>query len=162
VLYERRSSVMYSLVMSIVHNETDAEEVTQEAFIKIWKAAGSFDSVRGSALAWITTMTRRLAIDRTRSKHYKSDKKKAVLDDIEEWSLVSRDGSPSAGVEAREVHEALAQLDDKHRKVIRLSYFEGMSHSQISERLDTPIGTVKSRIREAVVKLRRLMSAEKE
>jgi RNA polymerase sigma-70 factor (ECF subfamily) len=160
VLYERRSKIVYSLVLSIVHNETDAEEVTQEAFVKMWKTAASFDAARGSALAWITTMTRRLAIDRTRSKHYKSDKKTALLDEIEDWALISNGTSPSVGVEAREVREALGQLDENHSMVIRLSYFEGLSHSQISERLDTPIGTVKSRIREAVIKLRRLMGAD--
>jgi RNA polymerase sigma-70 factor (ECF subfamily) len=158
-LYERRGRLVYSLALSIVRNVSDAEEVTQEVFLKLWQKADSFDGSRGSALAWMVTMTRRLAIDRTRSRLFKSREREANLDDmIRDGAYRSRGDSGEAAmadVNAREVLDALNRLDGPHREVIQLSYFEGLSHSKIADQLETPLGTVKSRIREAVIQLRR-------
>ncbi len=160
LLYDNRSRLVYSLALSIVGNVSDAEEVTQEVFFRVWQKADTYDVARGSALAWITTMTRRLAIDRTRSKHYKSRGREISLD-------VSGDRHVHGGVvgsarllddlQARQVVKALDQLDGHHREVIQLSYFEGLSHARIADHLDTPLGTVKSRLREAVSHLRKIL-----
>jgi len=159
--YENRGKLVYSLALSIVRNVSDAEEVTQEVFLKLWQKAGSFDESRGSALAWLVTMTRRAAIDRTRSKTFKSRAREAELDDMirdtaHKGGSASSDGV--AAVEAREVLDALSRLDGPHREVIWLSYFEGLSHSKIADHLGTPLGTVKSRIREAVIQLRNMLA----
>ena len=141
------------------------EEVTQEVFVRIWQKAHTFDRARGSALAWITTMTRRLAIDRTRSKHYKARTREVDLEaesgPLQQSASTARAAElVSGGVEAREVLEALDQLAVPYREVIRLSYFEGLSHAKIANHLDTPLGTVKSRLREAIMQLRRLLDVK--
>jgi RNA polymerase sigma-70 factor (ECF subfamily) len=165
MLYKSRSRMVYSLALSIVRDGSDAEEVTEEVFYRIWKSACEFDRRRGSALAWVTTIARRMAIDRTRSKQYKGrmkevDLEKAVVSDGNESISGSEGFDPTGGAEARQVKQALDQLGDTHRKLIHLSYYEGLSHSQIAERLDTPLGTVKSRIREAVIQLRRILDVK--
>jgi RNA polymerase sigma-70 factor (ECF subfamily) len=106
-----------------------------------------------------------MAIDKTRSKQYKGRLKEVTLDKVlavdGNGSLSTTAGTdPDAGAEARRVKEALDQLGDSHRQLILLSYYEGLSHSKIAERLDTPLGTVKSRIREAVIQLRRILDVK--
>jgi RNA polymerase sigma-70 factor (ECF subfamily) len=160
-LYESRSRLVYSLALSIVRNVADAEEVTQEVFVRLWQKAETFDPLRGSGVAWLITMTRRLAIDRTRSKHFKSRNREISLDGmILDGAYEKRGGDRNSGVnhaQAREVLDALNRLDGPHREVIQLSYFEGLSHSKIADHLKTPLGTVKSRLREAVIQLRRML-----
>ncbi len=164
-LYRSKSRMIYSLALSIVRDPSDAEEVTEEVFYRIWKNAGEFDRTRGSVMAWITTIARRMAIDRTRSRQYKGRMRevtfdKEVIGDQIESVPVSAGINPAAGAEARQVKEALDQLGDDHREVVVMSYFDGLSHSMIAERLNTPLGTVKTRIREAVIKLRRILDVQ--
>ncbi|MDZ4722928.1 MAG: sigma-70 family RNA polymerase sigma factor [candidate division Zixibacteria bacterium] len=164
-LYDRRGRFVYSLALSIVQNEADAEEITEEVFFKLWQQAGSYDLARGSVLAWLTTMSRHLAIDRTRSKQYKARRAETTLDDtILDTLPANHNGSPDSdwsNAEAKDqIVSALNRLTPAHRDVIRLSYYDGLSHSLIAERLDTPLGTVKSRIREAVIQLRKHLKVE--
>lgn len=164
-LYRSRCRMVYSLALSVVRDPSDAEEVTEEVFYRIWKNAGEFDRARGSVLAWITTIARRMAIDRTRSKLYKGRMREVVFNkevtgDGMESLAVDGGPDPAAGAEARQVKNALDQLGDSHREVLVLSYYDGLSHSMIAERLNTPLGTVKTRIREAVIKLRRIMDVQ--
>jgi RNA polymerase sigma-70 factor (ECF subfamily) len=161
-LYKHKSRFVYSLALNILRNDNDAEEITEEVFLRIWQNAGSFDSSRGSVMAWMTTIARRLAIDRTRSKYYRGRMREVELesgsaDDGGEALVGATADSVAVRAEAREVEEALNQLGESHREVIRLSYYEGMSHSMIAESLKTPLGTVKSRIREAVAQLRSIL-----
>lgn len=164
-LYRNRSRMIYSLALSIVRDNLDAEEVTEEVFFRVWKNAGEFDRARGSALAWVTTIARRMAIDRTRSKEYKGRMREVDFDKVpagdgDNSTSMTVGVDPEAGAEARRVKEALDQLGDSHRQLIHLSYYEGLSHSKIAERLDTPLGTVKTRIREAVIQLRRILDVK--
>lgn len=155
-LYDTYADYVYSLARSIVRDDGDAEDVTQEVFFRVWERAGSFDPARGTPLAWLTTMTRRLAIDKTRSRSFKARGREASLDVTP--ASASTDGSAAVlSAEANQVLDALKQLDEPYREVIRLSYYEGLSHSRIAERTGTPLGTVKSRLREGVVQLRRLL-----
>lgn len=151
-LYDQRQRLIYSLALSIVSSPADAEEVTQEVFFRVWEKAGIFDESRGSALSWMVTMTRRLAIDRTRSKHYKAGARSAEFTD--KTALISSGDEAFRALEHSEALTALETLSADHREVINLSFFEGLSHSQIADCLDKPLGTVKSRIREAIGKLR--------
>jgi len=165
VFYDRRSGLVYSLAYSMLGDKSDAEEVTEEVFLRIWEKAESFDNSRGSALAWLTVMTRRLAIDKTRSKQYKMRSREASLETADAGGKLGeghQEGERKIvmAAEATRISKALGQLDDSHREVIQLSYYEGLSHSKIAERLDSPLGTVKTRIREAVIQLRRILSVE--
>lgn len=159
-LYELRGQLVYSLALSIVRNIADAEEVTQEVFYKVWQKADTFDSSRGSGLAWLVTMTRRQSIDRTRSRTYKARHREIDVDEAlrDRAYDVGRDGD--AAVEAREVIEALNRLDGPHRQVIQLSYYEGLSHAKIADHLGAPLGTIKGRIREAMIQLRRILDVK--
>jgi len=155
-LYDTYADYVYSLARSIVRDDGHAEDVTQEVFFRVWERAGNFDPARGTPLAWITTMTRRLAIDKTRSRGFKARGRETSLDATP--ASAATDGSAAVlSAEANQVLEALKQLDEPYREVIRLSYYEGLSHSRIAERTGTPLGTVKSRLREGVVQLRRLL-----
>ena len=164
-LYDRKSGIVYSLAYNMLGNKHDAEEVTGEVFMKIWEKAGSFDRTRGSVAAWIAVMARRLAIDRTRSKQYRSRGREVPIEPVDAGGkLGDKHGESESrivmSIEAGKISNALNRLSDAYREVIQLSYFEGLSHSKISERLDTPLGTVKTRIREAVIQLRQLLSIE--
>jgi len=155
-LYDAYASFVYSLARSVVRDDGDAEDITQEVFFRVWERAGTFDPSRGSPAAWITTMTRRLAIDKTRSRTFKARGREASIDVLP--SVASVDGGAAVlSAEANQVLEALNRLDEQYREVIRLSYYEGLSHSGIASRLGTPLGTVKSRLREGVVQLRKLL-----
>jgi RNA polymerase sigma-70 factor (ECF subfamily) len=156
--YDRHASFVFSLARSVVRDDGEAEDVVQEVFFRVWERADAFDPVRGSPLAWLTTMTRRLAIDRTRSRSFRARGREESLDAIA--ASTSRDGGASVtmSAEANEVLAALEQLEPVYRDVIRLSYYEGLSHSNIASKLGTPLGTVKSRLREGVTQLRRILA----
>ena len=132
--------------------------MVQEVFFRVWERADAFDPVRGSPLAWLTTLTRRLAIDRTRSRSSRARGRETPIDAIA--ASASHDGGTSVTIsaEANEVLAALEQLEPVYRDVIRLSYYEGLSHSVIATKLGTPLGTVKSRLREGVTQLRRILA----
>lgn len=155
-LYDAYAGFVYSLARSIVRNDADAEDITQEVFFRVWERAGTFDSSRGSPAAWITTLARRLAIDKTRSRTFKARGRESSIETLS--SGVAVDGSAVVlSAEANEVLESLKRLETPYREVIRLSYYEGLSHSAIADRLGVPLGTVKSRLREGVVQLRKLL-----
>ena len=163
-LYERHGRVIYSLSLHIVGNIPDAEEVTQEIFLKLWMKAGSFDVSKGSAFAWLMSIARRHAIDRTRSKRYKAQKRELAFETLE-WSDSFSDGTEDDGTvtrneEERVVLNALGSLPEQYRQVIVMAFFEGLSHSKIATRLAEPLGSVKTRIRKAMGELRILLDGK--
>jgi RNA polymerase sigma-70 factor (ECF subfamily) len=165
MLYERYSRLVYSTVFRIVGSVSDAEEVTQEVFLRVWKNAGKFDPSKGSALAWLMAITRRLAIDRTRSKHFKSQKSEVNLAavNVEESQRGKHEGAEIVMIkteEARIMLDALNNLPEQHRRMIDLAYYEGLSHSKIASRLNMPLGTVKTMIRKAVIDLRSMLNGK--
>ena len=161
-LYDRHARLLYSLILRIVDDATDAEEVMQDTFLRIWNQAATFDPSRGAAVAWMVTIARRLAIDRTRSRGHAARRR--------EVSLAASANNPGATVQgdqeermtreadAHAVNQALRTLDASQRDVIELAYFEGLSHGRIAERLQLPLGTVKTRIRSAMKTLREMMT----
>jgi RNA polymerase sigma-70 factor (ECF subfamily) len=151
--------MVYSLSLSIVRNVSDAEEVTQDVFLRIWNNAEHYDLELGSVAGWLSVITRRLAIDRTRSRMYRAGTREIEPTSETEFGSVSA-STVSGQAEGREVLEALGKLESRHREIIRLSYFEGLSHSRIADRLSTPLGTVKTRLREAINHLRTIMKVE--
>lgn len=155
--YDRHATFVYSLARSILRNDGDAEDVTQDVFFRLWDRGDAFDASKGSPLAWLTILTRRLAIDRTRSRGFRARARETSLE-----AAVSTDGKGADDIvlsaEANQVLAALEQLDPVYRDVIRMSYYEGLSHSGIATQLGTPLGTVKSRLREGVTQLRRILA----
>ncbi len=164
-LYDSRASLIYSIVLNIVRSAEDAEEVTQAVFLRIWEKAQSFDPARGSVLVWIVTIARRLAIDRTRSKHHRSQKNMVELESgIGHETAQSGFGKESEqlrlGILVERALKQLESLNSEHREVIELAYYGGLSHSEIAEQIAKPLGTVKSRLRAAIAHLRDLMGAD--
>jgi RNA polymerase sigma-70 factor (ECF subfamily) len=157
-LYDQYSTFVYSLARSVLRDDGDAEDIVQDVFFRVWERADAFDPARGSPAAWLTTMTRRLAIDRTRSRSFRARGREAPLEAVAGSASGAGGESVTNSAEANEVLAALEQLEPAYREVIRLSYYEGLSHSNIATKLGTPLGTVKSRLREGVTQLRRILA----
>ncbi len=156
VLYDRHGGVAYSLAYRIVGNRAAAEEVTQEAFISVWRSGARFDAARGSVRSWLLSVVRNRAIDFLRSKAGKAPK----LDFDDESALEQRPAAERTEEEALrretagEIRGALGKLPGEQSKVIELAYFGGFSHSEIAEILGLPMGTVKGRMRLGLEKIR--------
>jgi RNA polymerase sigma-70 factor, ECF subfamily len=156
VLYDRHGGVAYSLAYRIVGDRAAAEEVTQEAFISVWRSGARFDAARGSVRSWLLSVVRNRAIDFLRSKAGKAPK----LDFDDDTVLEQRPAEERTEEEALrretagEVRGALGKLPGEQSKVIELAYFGGFSHSEIAEILGLPMGTVKGRMRLGLEKIR--------
>ena len=156
-LYDRHARAVYSLALRIVNDEGDAEDVVQEVFAQAWRQAARYDASRGVVGAWLLMMTRSRAIDKLRSARARPDSR--AVDDprvIDEMPAVLRD-APSRIIDAenaRLAQRALAELPLLQRLVIELAYYEGLTQREIADRLEQPLGTVKSRLRLGLLKLR--------
>jgi RNA polymerase sigma-70 factor, ECF subfamily len=156
VLYDRHGGVAFSLAYRIVGDRAAAEEVTQEAFISVWRSGARFDAARGSVRSWLLSVVRNRAIDFLRSKAGKAPK----LDFDDESALEQRPAAERTEEEALrretagEVRGALDKLPGEQAKVIELAYFGGFSHSEIAGILGLPMGTVKGRMRLGLEKIR--------
>lgn len=158
LLYRKYKNLLFGLIVSILNDREEAEDCLQEVFTRLWEKADYFDSEKGRAYTFIVTMARNKAIDRTRSKQFKH----ADLADntINDFTFIpeSDEKNPHENMEFREraviVRNALQNLPEKEREVLVVSYYKGLSQSQIAEKLDIPLGTVKYRMRQGMLKLR--------
>jgi len=157
-LYDRYSSTLYALLLRILSNAEDAQEVLQETFVKAWSSAKMFDAVRGSEAAWLISIARSRGIDKLRSRKIRGDRENDAGREISIQSAFvdKRTGADSAiqSEERTAVRNALAELPDAQRIALELAYFEGLSQSEIAERLGEPLGTVKTRMQLGMKKLR--------
>jgi RNA polymerase sigma-70 factor (ECF subfamily) len=156
VLYDRHGGAAYSLAYRIVGEPAAAEEVTQEAFISVWRSGARFDATRGSVRSWLLSVVRNRAIDFLRSRAGKAPK----LDFDDDAALEQRPAMERTEEEAlrretaSELRGAIGNLPDPQSKVIELAYFGGFSHSEIAAILGLPMGTVKGRMRLGLEKIR--------
>ena len=156
-LYDATSRLVFGLVLRIVGDRASAEEVLLDVYTQAWRQAANYDEARGAPLAWLMTIARSRAIDRIRSS--KHDQQKDPLDAVAELS--DREPSPEQATvdsERRQlVRAALDTLPTEQREVVELAYYSGLSHSEIASRLGQPLGTVKTRTRLAMIKLRDML-----
>ena len=156
VFYDRHGGVAYSLAYRIVGEKAAAEDVTQEAFISIWKSGARFDRARGSVRSWMLSIVRNRAIDALRSRAGKAPKLSfdddAVLEQRPSGELTEEEAMRRET--ATEIKGALGELPGEQSKVIELAYFGGFSQSEISRMLGVPLGTVKGRMRLGLEKIR--------
>jgi RNA polymerase sigma-70 factor, ECF subfamily len=156
-LYRRYSRAVYSLVVRTVRDAALGEDVVQETFAAVWRAARSFKPERGSATAWLFTIARNSAVDAIRAR------KITVAVDPPETA----DDGPGpeersiADMEAFSVHAAVDSLPEREREVIELAYFHGLSQSQVAQRLELPLGTVKTRTRAGLSRLAERLEQER-
>jgi RNA polymerase sigma-70 factor (ECF subfamily) len=157
-LYDRHAARLLGLAYRILGETGEAEEVVQEVFLHAWRAAGSFDPARGSVLAWLLVATRSRSIDRLRTRRRVAAVDadgRSPLDDLPAGDDVEG-GSASREWEAL-CRGAVRELPSDQRRVLELAYFDGLTHQEIAERTATPLGTVKTRIRLGLMKLRERM-----
>lgn len=160
-LYDRYGKTVYALALAIVREPADAEEVVVDAFGQAWRSVGSFDPARGSVGAWLATIARSRALDlvRARGRRTRAYERAAHFSgDGLATPLAAPGTDPGRGVERSEARQlvgrALAALPEPQRVAIELAYFEGLSQSEIAERLAEPLGTIKTRMRAGMEKLR--------
>lgn len=157
-LYDRYSPTLYALLLRILGSADDAQEVLQETFVKVWTSATMFDEVRGSEAAWLISIARSRGIDRLRSRRIRVDREN---DAGREISIRSAPVDTATGAEQAirseertAVRNALADLPEPQRVALELAYFDGLSQSEVAERLGEPLGTIKTRMQLGMKKLR--------
>lgn len=163
-LYRTYKDLVFGLILSILNNREEAEDCLQEVFTQVWEKADQFNPDRGKPYSFIVTLARNKAIDRTRSKVYKNQERQDYVIDDFTMVPVNAEDSPLEHTEltdrANRLRNALKQLPEKERKVLYIAYFEGLSQSEIAERTQTPLGTVKYRTRQGMIKLREILTLE--
>ena len=159
-LYDRFSSLVFSLAMRILRSQTDAEDLLQEVFMQLWRQASGYSQERGSPEAWIINIARSRAIDKLRS--IRRRERSFVLTDDPAAAESPDNVETSAGESESKLvmNSALANLPEAQRRVLELAYFDGLSQSEIAARLAEPLGTVKTRMRSGIQRLRGMLGTQ--
>jgi RNA polymerase sigma factor (sigma-70 family) len=162
-LYDRHSRLVYSVALQLSGNQGQAEEVTLDVFTRVWEKAATYDPARAKVQTWLVSMARNRAIDLLRRADARPDAHSIDLDDVA-YQLEANDDTPEQavvkGLQAGRVRAALAELPGEQQQVILLAYYQGYTQRQIADSLNLPLGTVKTRVRLAMEKLRALLAEE--
>ncbi|MDJ0615715.1 MAG: sigma-70 family RNA polymerase sigma factor [Calothrix sp. MO_192.B10] len=156
VVYDRYGEAVYRLALRILGDGTEAEDLTQEIFLAFWRDS-KYDPHRGSMIVFLLTMTRSRAINRLRQKRSQQQ----LLQRCQRSMPTDADNSPMNNVSVQEIShivgEALQELPENQRQVLKMAYYQGLSQSEITHELNIPLGTVKTRTRQGLLKLRKLL-----
>jgi len=156
-LYDRYRVILFGLLIRILTSREEAEDVLQEVFLQVWRRAGDFDEKRGRPFTWLVTLARSRGIDRLRSLAAKQ--RVAIAGAREPGEEVSDAVADAFASEQRTlVTKALAQLPEEQKGPLILAYFDGLTQSEIAAKLGAPLGTVKTRMRTGLMKLREVLS----
>ncbi len=153
-LYDRTAPRVLGLIKRLLIDHSQSEEVAQEVFLEIWQTATRYQPTKGAAVTWMLTMAHRRAVDRVRASQSSRDRDVRIgIRDYEPgFDQVSE--AVEVSVEHQRVAKALARLTELQRQAVQLAYYGGLSHSEIAARLSIPIGTVKTRLRDGMIRLR--------
>jgi RNA polymerase sigma-70 factor, ECF subfamily len=159
-LYDAASGMVFGLLLRMLEHKQDAEEVTLDVFMKAWRNAATYAPERGTVMAWLLMMARSMAIDRIRSR-----KAQPKLTWLEDWPdppapEASPEEQTASGQWCVRVRQAMAELPMEQRQALALAFFTGMSHAELAEKLGQPLGTVKTRIRLGLLRLRKTLALE--
>lgn len=153
-LYDRMAARMFGLVRRVLVDRDLSEEVLQEVFLEVWRTADAFDPNRGQGRSWLLTIAHRRAVDRVRAARTGADRDVRVGLRDHEVAFDRVAERAELSIEAQRVHDALRRLPELHREVLILAYFGGYHQSEIAALLGAPLGTVKTRMRDGLTKLR--------
>lgn len=158
-LYDRYRIILFGLLVRILSSREESEDVLQEVFLQVWRRAGDFDEERGRPFTWLVTLARSRAIDRLRVL---ASRQRLADSAAQEVTGEASDAvADTLHAEQREiVARALATLPEEQRRTLKLAYFEGLTQSEIATQLGTPLGTVKTRMRTGMMKLRELLGEQ--
>lgn len=160
-LYARYSSPVHSLVWKVLQNAEEAEDVALDVFWQVWRQADRYDPSRGGPPAWIFTLARSRAIDRLRARRRREDRTISFDDPQVNLDPLDEETPPDQVASFRQardnVREVLGTLPAAQREAIELAFFEGLTHVEIAEKLKQPLGTVKTRIRQGLIRLRKAL-----
>ncbi len=153
-LYDEISPRVFGLVRRLLVDHAQSEEVTQEVFLEVWTNAKRYEPSKGGASTWILTMAHRRAVDRIRASQSSRDRdvKIGIRDFVAEYDDVS--DTVELAIEHERVKEAMSQLTELQRQAVALAYYGGYSHSEVAAMLEVPVGTVKTRLRDGMIRLR--------
>ena len=159
--YDRFAPGLFSMIYAILHDQKESEDVLQEAFVQMWKRTATYDPARSSLFTWAVMISRHKAIDRLRSRQRQGRLVEAVAQETDELATSApaerADNALERSDERERVRTAMTQLGDGQREAIELAFFAGLTQTQIAEKLDTPLGTVKARIRRGLLALREVL-----
>jgi RNA polymerase sigma-70 factor (ECF subfamily) len=153
-VYDRMAGPVYGLIRRVLRDPAQSEEVTQEVLLEVWRTAARFDVKRGSAASWMLTIAHRRAVDRVRSETAAADREQrsAALPDPAPADEVAE--TVEASLEAERVRRCLDGLTDLQRQAVTLAFYKGYSYPQVAELLDVALGTIKTRIRDGLIRMR--------
>jgi RNA polymerase sigma-70 factor (ECF subfamily) len=151
-LYDQLSPLVHGVVMRVVRDPAQSEEVTQEVFVELWRLAARYEESRGTVRAWATTVAHRRAIDRVRSEQAMRDRhEREVRNAVIDYDIVAED--VETGFDTARVRRALGRLSPIQREAVELAYYGGHTYREVAALLDVPEGTVKTRIRDGLIRL---------
>ncbi len=153
-LYDRYSSVVYAVALRVLGDTATAEDVLQEIFMQLWRNPGSFDASRGNLAPWLAVIARNRAVDVLRKRRPQTEISETVVSVEPDLA-----GEADRGRAAEKVRAVLKEMPAQQRSALEMAYFEGYSHSEISEKTGEPLGTIKTRIRTGLMRLRRALEA---
>lgn len=153
-LYDAFAARVFGLARRIVRNPSQAEEVAQEVFLEIWRRASRFDPARGSATSWVMTLTHARSVDRVRSAQASSDRELKVAAASHQVEIDSVVDAVESAFERKAVQKCLGALTELQRESITLAYYSGYTYREVAELLTTPLPTIKTRLRDGMIRLR--------
>src|ERR1700756_3233257 len=153
-LYDRYSSIVYSVALRVLSDTGAAEDVLQDVFLQLWRNPGSFDSSRGSLGAWLAVITRHRAIDQLRRRRPESD-----IEDVIVAVDTRLEQTTDRNMAIAKIRAVVERLPVEQRKPLEMAFFEGLTHSEIASKTGEPLGTIKTRIRSALLTLRKALAA---
>ena len=153
-VYQLTSDKLFTTIVRIVRDRERAEDCLQDAYVKVWQRAGRFDSTQGSPITWLCTIARNTALDALRRDARRQEVAGDVLPEVEDANLQPADDWLCAEEDSVKLAECLKTLQADHRRSIRMAFFEGYTHTELAERIDVPLGTMKSWIRRGLAGLK--------
>jgi len=153
-LYDRYSSIVYSVALRVLGETSAAEDILQEVFMQLWRNPGAFDASRGNLAAWLSVIARNRAIDTLRKRHPETDVENVILSVEPDLA-----GEAERARALEKVRGALGVMPPAQRSALEMAFFEGLTHTEIAAKTGEPLGTVKTRIRSGLLALRKVFQA---